>query len=119
MIECPAADLKGRGFSLMAEPAAPPGAPRSAAGQVIGLVLFALGIIMLVVVFVWAYLLFDAAAQALAETKIADPTQPSLSQLLGAGGLRVGLLFVMGYASSLLASKGLHLFAISRGVKPD
>jgi len=100
--------------------AAPPQpSPRSAAGQAVGLVLFGIGIFMLVCVFVWAYVLFDGAARALGEQKVANPQQPSLSQLLGAGGLRVAFLFVMGYVSSLLASKGLHLFAISRGVKPD
>jgi len=103
----------------MAEPAAPTGPRPSAAGQVVGLALFALGIFLLATVFVRAYLLFGGFAQALGGSGIADPGQPSLSAILARGGLQVALLFVMGYLSSLLASRGLHLFAISRGVKPD
>jgi hypothetical protein len=103
----------------MTEPAAPPGAPPTRAGQVAGLALLALGILLLVAVFVWAYLLFSSLAAALGGSEAAHPGEPSLGALLGAGGLRVGFLFVMGYVSSLLASKGLHLFAISRGVKPE
>ena len=103
----------------MAEPVAAQPLSRTAAGQAIGLTLFALGIVLLLLVFVWAYQLFDGTARAIGDSKAVEAHQTPFLQILGAGGLRVAFLFVMGYVSSLLASKGLHLFAISRGVKPD
>jgi len=81
-----------------------------APGKGVGLVIFAVGIGLMVTVFIWAYHLFNGWAQ---HTSFGGGT---LGQQLARGGIRLGLLFVMTYVASLIASKGLQLYGVCRGV---
>ena len=81
-------------------------------GKGIGLVIFAVGITLMVLVFVWAYHLFSGWAQ---HTSFGNG---SIVQELVRCGVRLGLLFVMAYISSLITSKGLQLYGVCRGVPP-
>ena len=81
-------------------------------GKAIGLTIFAVGIALMVAVFIWSYHLFSGWAR---HTSFGGGT---LGQELTRGGIRLGLLFVMAYVSSLIASKGLQLYGVCRGVPP-
>lgn len=80
-------------------------------GRWLGALIFAVGIIMLVVVFVLAAVAFGEVPAAL--------TKGGSARALGAGlamaGARAAFLLVMAYVSSLLASKGLDLYQAARG----
>ena len=108
-----------------------PGA--DAFGISLGLIVFAAGILMLILVFRWSYGLFDSideeigkAGVTAAETESdpeagstppaapADSESPTLAQVAAVVGLRILVLFVMGYAGSLVATKGAQLLAAHR-----
>jgi hypothetical protein len=79
-------------------------------GMLAGIVVFIAGVIMLILVFVWAFALFQGAARVMSGVP--------LSSLLAQMGLKVALLFIMGYVASLIGSKGLQLYGVCRGVSP-
>lgn len=81
-------------------------------GMLAGITAFLAGVVMLVLVFGWAFSLFRGARQELSAA--AGPVQTVLGEM----GLKVALLFVMGYLASLIASKGLQLYGVCRGVSP-
>jgi hypothetical protein len=86
--------------------------PRTALG---GIVIFILGIVLLLGVFLLAFVFFNNAAALLAQGEGAAPnTLPPLSQKLYAGLLRLGFLLIMGYVSSLIAGKGIALYGACR-----
>lgn len=91
------------------------------AGKILGLVVFAGGVVLLVLVFLWAYHLFMNYADAgrmwtQAPSKVNQEPSPSqMGTVLGLGALRILLLFPMGYLASLVAAKGLQLFGAARG----
>ncbi len=83
------------------------------AGQWFGGFVFVLGLTMMVAVFVFAVMAFLQVPAALAAGgRISG--EGGLGRALAVAGVRIGLLFVMAYLSSLFASKGLELFAASR-----
>jgi len=80
-----------------------------------GLVVFALGIGLLLVVFLLSYSLFASIArQLIAAQNLPAASLPPLSRILVIGAIRLGVLFAMGYVSSLIAAKGLALYNSSR-----
>ncbi len=81
-----------------------------------GIVVFLAGVVLLVMVFVWTFSLFQAAKE-IASPASGEPVK-SLSGALAGTGIQVGLLFVMGYVASLIGSKGLQLYGVCRGVTP-
>jgi hypothetical protein len=88
------------------------GTPRAARG---GLIIFALGIVLLLGVFFLCFVLFNSAASMLAASETAVPgSLPPLSLQITVGVLRLGFLLVMGYVSSLIAGKGIALYGACR-----
>ena len=87
------------------------------AGKIVGLLVFALGIVLLALVFVWAYSLFAGVAHGIPAGESAQPQNPGILVRLGNAVLRLCFLFVMGYVASLVASKGLQFYGVCRGVK--
>ncbi len=84
------------------------------AGRFIGILVFLGGIAMLVLAFVLAYQAFHdpkviIPAAALNAKPAANPTVVYLTM-----GLRLVLLFVMGYIGSLIAARGAQLFFSAR-----
>jgi tellurite resistance protein TehA-like permease len=93
--------------------------PRSPTGR-LGLVVFTLGIILLLTVFVLSYFLFASIARQLAEAeRLPAESLPPLSRLLAAGAMRLGFLLVMGYVASLIAGRGLSLYGTSQEKDPE
>ena len=87
------------------------------AGKIVGLLVFALGIVLLALVFVWAYDLFAGVAHGIPAGETAQPQSPGMLDRLGYAALRLFFLAVMGYVASLVASKGLQFYGVCRGVK--
>lgn len=88
----------------------------SAAGRVLGILVFLLGIGILVAVAVIAYNLFKASGTALAVT----PGSPAgATTQLGASAInllyRLALLIVLCIAGSLVAARGLHFYFVATG----
>lgn len=89
--------------------------------KTVALLVFALGVGLLVAVFFWTRDLFDSLAQANQQwlKRNVDPGVESgvaeYVPALGAQLLRVGLLFVLGYVSSSIATKGAQLFSAAGG----
>ncbi len=85
----------------------------SRAGRCLGALSFAVGMALLLVVFGLAAGAFARVPEALA----AGPERAGhgVAGLLAAAAARALFLFVMAYASSLLASKGLELYHRARG----
>lgn len=80
--------------------------PADAAGKSLGLIVFLIGVVMLIGVFVLAYRDLIAAAQA-----------SGLSRLLNLPATLVykgALLFIMGVVSSAIANKGIALYQAAR-----
>ena len=87
------------------------GMPSGSVGRAIGIVIFIVGIVLLAVVFVLAILTFRQLPQILASDQ---PPPQGILTLLAIAAVRAVFLMVMGYVSSLLASKGLELYSASR-----
>jgi hypothetical protein len=81
------------------------------AGQWVGGLVFALGLLMMAAVFIAAVVTFLQVPAALAA---GGRIGGSLGRALAEAGVRIGLLFVMAIVSSLFASKGLELYAAAR-----
>ncbi len=82
-------------------------------GRLLGALIFAVGVVMLVVVFVLAAGAFAEVPAALGGAK--GSSGGGLGGALAATGARAAFLLVMAYVSSLLASKGLDLYQAARG----
>jgi len=94
-------------------------ASRELPGRAAGIIIFALGVILLLLVFVWAYQLFVQAAHSLSSTTSASgASSPPLGRYLAGSAVRLAFLFVMSYAASLVATKGLQLYGVCRGIRP-
>ncbi len=85
----------------------------SRAGRWVGGLIFAVGVVLLVVVFALAAGAFADIPAALGEGE--GGSGSNLGGALAATGARAALLLVMAYASSLLASKGVDLYQAARG----
>lgn len=88
----------------------------SAAGRVLGIVVFLVGIAVLVTVAVVTYRLFTGSACGLQ----VPPGSPSGAAVqLGNSAIKmmyqIALLVVLCIAGSLIAARGLHLFFVSEG----
>lgn len=88
---------------------------RDAAGSLVGMLTFLGGVALLLLTFRLAYDLFTvppADALGLKGAKELDAAKAgnSLTALL----VRIALLFVMGFVSSLIANRGITLYAHSR-----
>ena len=83
--------------------------PDDVAGKIVGLAMFAGGIVLLALVFSWSYHMFEIWDKRTVH-------KADLTTALVAGGIQVGLLFVMAYVGSLIATKGLQLYGVCRGV---
>jgi len=83
-------------------------------GRLLGALIFALGVGLLVVVFVLAAIAFIEVP-----ARIAGPSgaQHGIGSVLAGAATSAVFLFVMAYAGSLVASKGLELYAMSRGAE--
>ena len=80
------------------------------AGRWMGALIFAVGVVMLVGVFVAAAAAFAGIPIALAK----GSSGSGLGHALATTGARAAFLLVMAYVSSLLASKGLDLYQAAR-----
>jgi hypothetical protein len=117
------------------EPTGPPRATfatADAVGVSLGLVVFAVGVVMLIGVFRLSSDLFDSIDEEIGRARApapatanpgqepAKPAQPAptegptLAQVGAAIGLKLAVLLVMGYAGSLVATKGAQLLAAHR-----
>ena len=83
------------------------------AGRFLGGLIFAVGLGMLIAVFVLAAAAFAQVPAALGSS--GRSSGQGLAVALGVTAARVGFLVVMAYASSLVASKGLELLEAARG----
>jgi len=80
-------------------------------GRWLGALIFAMGVGLLVVVFVLAALAFVQVPAGIAGPSGA---QHGIGSVLAGAATKGVFLFVMAYAGSLVASKGLDLYAVSR-----
>ena len=78
----------------------------------LGMIVFLLGIALLIAVFVMAYRVFATPISTLicGAGGSASATASQLGTAAVATLIRIGLLFVMTLASSLIASRGIHLY---------
>ena len=84
-------------------------------GRIIGMLVFLLGVGLLIAVFFIAFRLFNAPpTEALGLTFTGnpktDPTATAIGTNFGWMLLRVGYLFLMAIAGSLIAQKGINLY---------
>jgi len=79
-----------------------------------GMIIFAIGIALMLLVFVLAAMTFSQLPQLIGGGTAAPQ---GIVSVLTVAAVRGGLLLVMAYVSSLLASKGLELYAVSKGGK--
>lgn len=85
--------------------------------RIVALLVFGVGVGLLVAVFLWTREWFDSLATANQEwlkKPVTPGAEPSLADYVPAYGaqvLRVGLLFVLGYLASSVATKGAQLYA--------
>jgi uncharacterized protein YqhQ len=85
-------------------------APGSAARSV-GILIFTIGIALLVLVFVLAVMAFLQLPLIVASDR---PAPQGIVTVLAVAAVRAVFLLVMAYVSSLLASKGLDLYAAAK-----
>ena len=80
-----------------------------------GLIVFVIGILLLLGVFLLSYRMFGFAVGQLvsSETAPVNSLKP-ISQLFSTSLIKLGFLLVMGYIASLIAGKGLALIKASR-----
>lgn len=81
-------------------------------GRFIGMAVFLLGVAVLLVVFGMAYGMFTAPASKLfgGNGGSSSVTAAQLGTAVALTLIRIGLLFVMTLAGSLVASRGIHLY---------
>lgn len=86
-------------------------------GRFVGMVVFALGIAILIFVFIIAYVMFESPVSYLLPTANGKaPSAIDLGTAVAWMAVRIGLLFTMTIAGSLIASKGIQLYLGSRTV---
>jgi ABC-type anion transport system duplicated permease subunit len=85
----------------------------SHAGRLLGGIIFGIGMVLLLVVFVLAARAFSQVPEGLKASMSAS--EPGVGVLLAGAAIRAVFLIVMAYASSLMASKGLDLYQASEG----
>jgi hypothetical protein len=89
---------------------------RDVIGSVLGILVFLGGVALLIVTFRLAFDMFRVPPQTVLSGK---PGQPLNLQLAGTTFvgviLRILLLLVMGFVSSLIANRGIHLYTHSHG----
>lgn len=78
-------------------------------GRIIGMIIFIMGIVILLFVFGMAYGMFTAPASQVFGSP-ASVTAMSLGSTLALVFIRIGLLFVMTLAGSLVAARGVHMY---------
>ena len=93
----------------------PSGTQKDVIGRIIGMLVFLAGVAALGFVFSIAYKLFSAPPEtALGLTfknnPKTDPTAAAIGTQFGALLLRLGYLFLMSIAGSLIANKGINLY---------
>lgn len=88
---------------------------RDLAARIIGLLVFALGIIILVFSFYAAYNLFSSPTEGITVTPSGPDETPAAANL-GRSALftliRIGALFIMVLVGSLIASKGVQMYFV-------
>jgi hypothetical protein len=84
------------------------------AGRFVGMAVFLLGIGLLVLAFVMTYQTFHNPALLVPERYLSDPKAAVTSTVALLIGLKLILLFAMGYLASLIASRGAQLFFAAR-----
>jgi len=84
-----------------------------------GFIVFALGILLLLGVFALSYAMFTSVAGMLeqAENNTSD-SLPPISGFLAVNAIKLGFLIIMGYISSLIAGKGIHLLTAGKSEVP-
>ena len=85
-------------------------------GMFAGICVFLAGVVLLILVFVWTFSVFQGTKHAMLTAAAHSPASALPTVLAGVG--QVLLLFVMGYVASLIATKGLQLYGVCRGVSP-
>ncbi len=91
--------------------------PDDRMAKAVAMFVFALGVGMLLAVFFWTKDWFESLARAnqqwlkLPATPGQEPALTDYIPAFGAQALRAGLLFVLGYLASSVATKGAQLFA--------
>ena len=84
-------------------------------GRIVGMLVFLLGVGLLIAVFFTAYRLFNAPPNEALGLQFTgnpktDPTATAIGTNFGVLFLRVGYLFLMAIAGSLIAQKGINLY---------
>jgi hypothetical protein len=81
-------------------------------GRFIGMAVFLLGVVVLLVVFGMAYGMFTTPASRLfgGNGGSSSVTAAQLGSAVAITLVRIGLLFVMTLAGSLVASRGIHIY---------
>jgi len=85
----------------------------SRTGRLLGGVIFGIGMVLLLMVFVLAARAFSQVPEGLEASVSAS--EPGVGVVLAGAAVRAAFLIVMAYASSLMASKGLDLYQTSKG----
>lgn len=107
----------------------------SPASMAVGLIVFVVGIVMVVLVFSWAYVFVEsineqmfqvryvsaAASEALpsagGQMATANPNGPSVVTVAVAVGLRLFGLLVLGWLGAMVAGKGAEMTGVSRTLR--
>lgn len=84
----------------------------SQGSRILGVVVFILGLVALLLVFVLAVITFMALPQALKQGPL---TLDAAGGLLALAVARAFLLLAMAYAGSLFAAKGIEFYAVASG----
>lgn len=79
-------------------------------GRIVGMAVFVLGVAILVFVFIHAFLLFSASPDELLSPRGRDSSAAALGSATVLMLIRIGLLFVMTLAGSLVAARGIQLY---------
>ena len=89
-------------------------------GRFIGMAVFLLGVVVLLVVFGMAYGMFTTPASRLFSGNggSSSVTAAQLGTAVAITLIRIGLLFVMTLAGSLVASRGIHMYLGSGKTQP-
>jgi hypothetical protein len=92
--------------------------PIQVAGRFLAVVVFLVGIAMLGLAFSLAYKAFNNTEMLIPMRALSRVPPPSLIEVCLPTGLKLILLFAMGYIGSLVASRGAHLFfSAKRGAR--
>jgi len=90
------------------------GIGRDGLARGVGMGVFILGVVLLLLVFYWAYVEFVASG-ALASAVSGG----SVGDSLLAAGIKAGFLIVLGFVASAVANKGIALYQAATAVRAD